>query len=504
MSTDGSGEGRATEGRAGERRWRRYRRATVATLAALALAAGGLGAAAVLRGPRLDSAALNLTAAITRDGTRLVLHADQPLAAVDASQVTITPATDFTLEPGGGGDDGAGGGDAAAGGGGSGTDITLAFTGMLDYATSYVVRVKGVDGVATGLSGTLEYRFDTPDVSVHTLLRRGGSEGDATSRAPDQVLRSTLAAGPAAASEVVFEAPRIQQYAVTDPAIAAIVVDDEDGTSLAVSVDGRDPFTVHTPAGGRLQNLHSSPSARLFGFTVNGGADASGRVYQNALFVYDPLATSGRAEEVTGFEGQPLRVVAWSFVPGSSSLVAQGVDQQLYLIDPLDGAEPVALGRHVELRGFLPGGLQLVVADGEGTSTIDLASGAVEPLPQTAPDVDPAFYPKKIVTGENGVTIRQYDEVDYSAETPISRSVILQAGPEGTRELYSPSTPGARVRDFCVSPNGQYLAVETIPSDGVNDGYALPGYSGMTTYFVDIATGTSNRGVPGFLPDWCG
>jgi len=475
------------DARGAHRRWRRYQRTTVATIAVLAVAAAGLGFAAVIRGPKLDSASINLTASITREAQKLVLHADQPLDQVTADQVSISPAAPFEVTA-------------------SGNDVTLTFSGMLDYATDYTARVDGAVGSSTGLSGALEYSFETPDVMVHTLLRQGGAAARAAGQPQDEILRSGVAGGPGARSDVVFEAPHILQYAVTDAALAAVTADDDGVTSLEVSTDGATPYTVHTPSGGRIQSLQSSPTARLFGFTVNGGIDASdpaGREYQDALFIFDPLSTSGRAEEVTGFSGEPLRVVDWSFVPGTSSLVAQGTDQQLYLIDPLSGGDPTPLGRHAEMRGFLPGGVQLIVADGEGTSTIDLSTGAVAPLPQSTPTVDPSYYPKKIVTLGGGTTIRQYDALDYSKADPVVDSVILAVDAGGTRDLYRPATEGARIRDFCVSPNGQYIAVETIPPGALNDGYSLPGYSGLSTTFVDIATGTSTRAVAGFLPDWC-
>ena len=468
--------------------YRRFRRSTVAVLGVLALAAAGLGAAAVLRGPKLDAGSVNAQSVISRAGQKLVLHADQTLAPVDASQVEVSPATPFTVES-------------------TGPDVQITFTGVLDYATAYSIRVDYFEGSATGLRGALDFGFTTPDVAVTTLLRRGGLAAGAD-KPSDQIVRSALTAGDGAGSEVVFEAPRIQQFQVVPGALAVVELDEQGASSLVVSVEGADGAstggTVFTPAGGRIQNLHASVSAGLFGYTVNGGEDAvTGREYQNTLFVFDPRSVSGKAEEVTGFGGEPLRVVDWQFVPGSSSIVVQGTDQQLYQLDPIGGAEPVPLGLHAELRDFLAGGLQLVVADPAGTSTIDLSTGQVAPLVQSTPDVDPALYPGTIVTLASGATVRQYDEVDYSSAAPVQQSLIVYADDAGTRELYRPASAGARIRGFCVSPNGQYLAVETIASGAVTDGYPLPGYSEMTTTFVQIATGIVTRSVPGFLPDWC-
>jgi hypothetical protein len=381
--------------------------------------------------------------------------------------------------------------------------VTVAFPGVLAYGTEYRVRVDDTVGASTGLSGSLEYTFQTPDVPVYTLLRQGGAGQRAPGQPEDQVLRSTLAGGPDARSEVVFEAPHIVQYAVTAPALAAIVIGDDGASSLQISPDGGTPFTAPTPTGARLQNLQASPSARLFGFSVNGGADPAGGEYQNAVFVFDPLSSSGRTEQITGFQGEPLPLVAWQFVPGTSSIVGQGTDNQLYLIDPLGGAEPTPLGRHVEMRDFLPGGLQLVVADPEGASTIDLATGDVTALPQLTAAVDPAAYPKKVVSLDGNAFLRQYDDVDYSQANPFVSSQIVRVDATGTEQLYTPPAEGSRVRDFCVSPNGQYAAVEVIPAEAVADGYPVSAYSGMTTAFIDLDTGSSTRSVPGFLPDWC-
>jgi hypothetical protein len=464
-------------------RMRRYRRASIATVLVLALAAGVLGAAAVLRGPHLDSAAINAATAIQRPGQRLVLQPDQPIEPVTADDVTVTPATPFEV-----GVDEAG--------------VTLTFTGMLRYGTDYSVQVAGVTGSSTGLPGSLSYGFSTPDATVHTLLRRGGAAAGPDKPA-DQVLASGLTVASGAGTDVIFEAPRIQQFAVAGDVTVAIVLDEEGAGSLALRVGDSAVEGVHTPVGARLQNLRSSPSAGLFGVSVSGGADASGREYQNALFVFDPQVGSGRAEEVLGFGGEPLRVVDWRFVPGTSSIVAQGVDQQLYLLDPLAGGEPAALGRHSEIRGFLPGGVTLVVADPSGVSSIDLTTGEVAPMPLAEASVDPALYPGSIVALPDGGSVRRYDEIDYSSAQAVQSSVILVADASGTRELYRSPVPGSRVRTFCLSPNGQYLAVETIASGSLSDGYALPGYSDMTTSFVDLASGAVTRSVPGFLPDWC-
>jgi hypothetical protein len=82
--------------------------------------------------------------------------------------------------------------------------------------------------------------------------------------------------------------------------------------------------------------------------------------------------------------------------------------------------------------------------------------------------------------------------------------VLVLTDPDGSRELFRTSSAGSRVRNFCLSPNGEFLAVEVISGEGIPDDYpAESGFSATSIYFVRVDDGTSNRGVNGFLPNWC-
>ncbi|MFT4030380.1 MAG: hypothetical protein QM675_10940, partial [Protaetiibacter sp.] len=62
-----------------------------------------------------------------------------------------------------------------------------------------------------------------------------------------------------------------------------------------------------------------------------------------------------------------------------------------------------------------------------------------------------------------------------------------------------------RIGAVCLSPNGQYLAVEVVPGGATPDDYPnAPGWSGTTIYYVDAETGAFSRGVTGMSADWCG
>src|SRR5690349_14334515 len=90
--------------RAGRARKRRGR-VFVGTFAVVAgvLAVIGLagGAASVAQGPRATSVQVDPAAAAAASGSRLIVTTSQSLADVDASQVTVTPATPFTVDTSG-------------------------------------------------------------------------------------------------------------------------------------------------------------------------------------------------------------------------------------------------------------------------------------------------------------------------------------------------------------------------------------------------------------------
>jgi hypothetical protein len=205
---------------------------------------------------------------------------------------------------------------------------------------------------------------------------------------------------------------------------------------------------------------------------------------------------------VTGFAQKPLSVIDWMFVPGTTSIVVQDEDLQLYLIDGLEGGDPTPLGWHAEMRGFIPGTLKLVVADPQSGSIIDLSAGTTTALSLPEPQMMPDYYPGKLVllTDDSYVLLNS-----TYAPGASSTSVLVLTDSEGSRELFRTTTAGSGVRDFCLSPNGEFLAVEVVSGEGIADNYPGElGYSATSIYFVRIDDGTSNRGVNGFLPNWCG
>ncbi len=81
---------------------------------------------------------------------------------------------------------------------------------------------------------------------------------------------------------------------------------------------------------------------------------------------------------------------------------------------------------------------------------------------------------------------------------------VVLVDPSGVRTIYEPASPDTSVRNVCISPNGKHLAIELLPPEREPDNYPnVPGYTGISTVFIDVETGSSSGGTNGFLPSWC-
>ncbi len=480
MSTDRFPGGAAGVPRSERSRGRRFRRVNAVVLTGLAVAAVGLGAANATQGPRLSSAEINTRAVIARAEQRLVLTANQPLADVEPSQVRVSPSTridDVSVD---------------------GATLTIRFADILDYDTDYTVSVDDVSGAFTTAVGTLRHGFSTPSVDVFTLLR-DTADDPAGQDAPDRIFRNSPTG---AESAEVFQAPRIQEYVVSESVLVAATRTNGGSALVLTSLADGGSATVPTPVGGPLHDLRLSE--QLLGFRLGGEVDPVTSALVAPLYILDLTDPSGVPIQAVGLDGAPLSVRDFVFVPGSTALVAQAADDQLYLLDPIAGAAPTPLGQHAELRGFVPGTTDLVVADPSSGSLIDLADGSLAPLGLPAADADPATTAGKLVVLDEDRYVQQFDRVDYALARTTIGSELLLVDPSGTERIFRPTSETSRIRDFCVSPNGQLLAIEVVPLDGViNDDDLLPAFSDMTTYFVELSTGTTTRSVSGFLPSWC-
>jgi hypothetical protein len=476
MSTD---PGTSSDVRRTERERGVFRRRIVGTIVVLAVVAGGFAFASVVQGPRLEAGEIDAVRATRLAGEQLTLTINQPVASLDSEAVEVEPAASVSAEA----DD---------------RSIVITFERPLEYAAEYTVRVPGVVGAYQGTPATLEYRFETPDEEVYGLLRRSDQGED------DIVQRTSFAHHE---TEVVFSAPRIQEFARVDDILAVVTVDEQAGNGLFLSQgDQPQPLELALPAEGSIRDLAASTTNPLIGFVFDTPEVDGVKQYESALMTMD-LSGAGPAvpQPVLGLDGAPLRAADWAFVPGSTSLVVQDFDQSLFLVDVL-GRQPVTpLGVHNEIRGFIAGTSDLVVADPDRGALIDLIDGTTTTLELASADLADNVYPGRITMLDESRYLVTLVMVDIEGGRNVRSSMLAEVDAEGElRQVFAPAADTSLIRDYCVSPNGQYVAVAASGEQSRPDGYSdNPGYTQTMTSIVEIATARTVLSLQGGFSDWC-
>lgn len=469
----------SSEVRPTEREQGAFRRRFLGTVVALAIVTGGFAFASVVQGPRLEAGQIDAARATRLAGQTLTLTVNQPVAEFDAGDVEVEPAASVTAQA-------------------NDRTIVVTFETPLDSAAEYTVRVPGVVGTYQGTQSTLEYRFETPDEEVYTLLRR-------SDRGEADVVQRTSVANPE--SEVVFSAPRIQEFARVDDILAAVTIDENDHNALHLSQGGQaQPLELALPMDASIRELAASTTNPLIGFVLDTPAVDGIKQYEAALMMLDVSgAAAAEPEPVLGLDGSPLRVASWAFVPGTASVVVQDFEQSLFLVDVL-GRQPVApLGVHTEIRGFLPGTADLVVADPDRGALIDLTDGTTTTLELASADLGGNVYPGRITMLDESRYLMSLIASKVEDGQNVRSSVLAEVGPDGGLvQVFAPATESSLIREYCVSPNGQYVAVSASAEGGHPDGYSNnPGYTETLTSVVEIATARTVLNLAGGFSDWC-
>lgn len=478
MSSEESGPAPAAPSADGPQR--AFRRGLIGTVLVLATAVAGFGFAGLVQGPRLDDAEFDVVRATRLAGEQLTLSLNQPVVEFDAAAIEVEPAASVTATA----DDG---------------DIVITFERPLDYAAEYTVRVPGVVGAYQAAPATVEHHFATPDEDVYTLHRRS-HRGEA-----DLVQRSSFADP---RPEVVFSAPRIQEFARAGDVLAVVTVDDEGRNEIALSQGAQpDPAEVPLPQGATIRDLAASTTDPLVGFVVDTPAVDGVRQHEAALMTLDVSGTAPAAPQpVLALDGAPMRVMSWVFVPGTTSLVVQDFEQGLYLVDALGSRPATPLGVHTEIRGFIAGTSDLMVADPDRGIVLDLEGGTTTALDLQAPELADNVYADRIsVLDGEGRYLVSLVQARVEAGRNVRSSMLAAVDADGElSKLFAPASPTSLIRDHCLSPNGRWVAVAESPDDARPDGYSgNPGLTETMTTIVEIESGRVALSLQGGFSDWC-
>jgi hypothetical protein len=445
----------------------------------------GLAGAAVTtgQGPRVSSTSSDPKAAVAASGSRLIVAMNQSLRKVEAEQVTVTPATPFTVDT-------------------SGRSMGVRFTLPLHDDTEYTVRFRDVVGIGGGPAADVVERFRTPRLRV--LVMQRGQDGD-------RILSTDVRGGD---REPVLTDAHIEDFRATPEHIVVQTLDSRGRARLTVTrPDGTHRRALPLPGSGQIAQLQIADRGDLAGYTYTDADPGAAGAQISALYVASLKDAAARTPpRRIPLPGSDTRVADWRFVPDSDSILVMTFDGRM-LLTGANGDKPVDLGRGLAIDGIARGSSTAVIERADGVFTVDLADGKQKPLPpatEAGAAVPGQAGPVVPAPGDDGTTIRYY------AVLHVAGAAGADSGaPEGTtvfrvdragKSLPVLQLPAAdAVLQTCVSPSARYVAV-TVAPDTVNnpyDQYQLPMPLRTLTHIVDLTEGREVSQVHGFAPSWC-
>lgn len=464
MSTDSRGAARRARGHG------RYTRGVAIAIGALVVIGGAAAGTGLTQGPRATSIQQDPQAAAVQSGSRVIFTANEALTDIDPSQVTVEPATDFTL-------------DAA------GRTVGVRFPTALDADTDYTVTIDGVQGIGGGPTSTLTTSFTTPKASVLMLER------DATG--DDRIVSHTVGGSD---GDAVFTAAQIDDFRATSAYLIATTVDG-DGT-MHVTVVNRGNGSTHEialPGSGIVTGLQVSERGQLYGFTFTDANLSAAGGRENVLFTGSLASSDDPAPVVVG--GSEPSIDRWRFVPETSSLLLNSFDGDLTLVDRQDpDGEVSSFGTALGIEGVARSTYTALIDRlEEGFVELDLASGEQRVLTDAHLDGDALL--GHILPLPNGDTLRSYAMLEDGIPTT---SRIVTMNQDGDVNDIAETEDGDVLQQVCASPSAQYIALTVSDSSGAAyDGgvQSLPEI--METRIYDAATGDEVDTWDGFDISWC-
>ncbi len=422
-----------------------FRRAFIGLVAALAILCATFVALGYAQGPKLSSAQVDTSAVTEQAGQQLRLFANQPLAAVDISQITVTPDASVSVST-------------------TGDVVAVQFDELLRYDTDYTVRIDSVTGASPSGSSVLEYSFTTAVPALHYVQSTDSGT---------QIISTTLGGDERV---VAYAAPGIRDFAVVGKALAVLRDGDDDSSTLELVslVDGL-AETIALPADGRVSTIEAS----TVGTSIGVGISREGELGQE---LYTASLEAGRTfTQVVDLAGNPLHVLDWQFLPGTTSFVALSTASSLFVGDSVASTSLTPLGQLRELGGVSRDGLTVTGRDTLGQVAVSLADGSQQRIAVREFDGNPSFIGEAEVL-PNGEVV---ERVAVSDGKGNFRIVLAIDDGSVSRVVYDRND--TLMDSFAISPNAQYAAVEI---------------DATQTVIVDLGSGAVAQTLPGTSLQW--
>jgi hypothetical protein len=443
---------------------------TFAIVAGVLAVIGLAGAAAsVAQGPRATSVQVDPAAAAAASGSRLIVTTSQSLAEVDPSQVTVTPATPFTVDT-------------------SGRSVGVRFTLPLFDDTEYTVTFADVQGVGGSPAATFTETFRTPAMELFLLQRTTSG---------DTIYRTDLSGEEAVP---VFRNDHIEDFRATSSHLVVSVLADEVSELIVTDLDGGKERKLPLPGEGFVSNLQSADRGELIGYTFSDADLGAAGGLESALFTASLKETAADAEPTSvAVSGADDRIAEWRFVPDTDSILLLSFDGSL-LLTGSSGQDATALGSAITIEGIARGSSEAIVARVDGMKVIDLADATETDL--IAADADLGL--RGAITPMPGTgTVRIGSPTDDRG-LQVGTTVAAVAD-DGATDVLAELPSSDVALHTCVSPSGRYAAITVAPDAVANpyDRYRLPLPERLESRIIEVATGEQVVTLSGFDVSWC-
>ena len=453
-----------------------FRRLIVGSIATLSVLVVVLGYLNWFRGPYTLEMSGDIDVMTRSQREQLVFTADQVLEESGTIVPLVSPQGKATAQV-------------------DGRNLIVTFGRPLLFDTEYTVETDVLG--TSGREGTLRGAYTTPRANITTLERAGLVEQSGPAR--DRIVTRALGDEE---SYTVFGAPRIQEFVEVPAGWVVIEATGTVSTELWFQAKRGGPAVqIGGEAEGRSEKLKSSGTSGLvaFNFIPQEGPR------RPQLFVTNPL-TETKPYLILNQDGEAMAATAWTWVPNSTSLVVQDDSQMLWLVDSTNSSTPVALGRHSQLNGFLPGTDALFVSSPTQGSIIDLVSGKTERavLLDDALENGQSPFITRLLSDRTSYMRVVSTLVDMSKNQPFTYDVRRVDG-NGVAVLMTSDQDERVFRSLCVSPNEQYFSLVQSEKGSIPDNYlGKPGFTLTSTVIGRVSSGAIEQVVPGVFDAWCG
>jgi hypothetical protein len=425
------------------------------------------------QGPKLQAVSFDVNRAVTFDGSRLVIVSTQ-LLKNGAADVLVKPQMDAT---------------AAV----SGKKVTIVFSDALRNETDYTVSVS-VTASETGRTSQLTYNVRTPSASVFTLRSVDGGT--------DSVLSHDLGTGEAVP---VYEHSGIGRFAPIDGGLV-VALDAAEGLSTLKTIslpDGHEK-DVNMPLPGAITSLAAPGGSAVFGYTMP-AYDFISQILSQNLFIQDARSPDIAPTKITDVNGAPVAIRAWTWAPGSKSILYQDARSDVWLTGTAALDPPQLIGHYNEIQGFIGSSPVAVVDNLAAPFAVDLLKGKTVKLTLAEPRLQAQERPVDFqLVNSNGLYLLSIvSDIITDTGAVGSQSSIIAVDGEKERDVIKSSVSGETLTNLCLSPNRQYLALQVeLPDDGTSKD-ALNPHMSTSTRIVDIETGQVMPDIEGARGSWC-